>query len=382
MNQLIKRMIVNGYVLASRILHGVGDDVLFISYGGKAYSDNPRAISEALHDRCPEAGISWLIKDPKDAESFPDYVHLVNRQSNCEFFRAIATSRVIVDNSSNIPIVCKSRKQYFIQTWHGDRAFKKIMYDSRTFGKNEVGESIKGFYDLVVSGSDYGDMQYRNAFRYQGEILRVGTPRDDCLIRQDPQRIEGIRKKLGLSDQKVLLYAPTFRKRFKASEAKQTVDNIDIRAVVDLLENNGGSKWVGLLRGHPDIKGITGYREDPSVMDVSGYPDMADLLLIADILITDYSSCAGDFALTKRKLILFQPDLDEYKSQDRDLYFNMEDSPYFTVKNQDELEKAVLSIDGEQAAKNCEEILSFYNATETGKAAETIAEIIARKIGQ
>lgn len=361
-------------------MHGIENSVLFISYGGKTYSDNPRAISEALHEKYPKAKICWLNKERSNSKAFPDYVHLIDRNDAKEYFKAIGTIKVIVDNSSDIPIIHKAKCQYFIQTWHGDRAFKKIMYDSKNFKKNEVGESIKGYYDLVISGSDYGDMQYRSAFKYQGEILKVGTPRNDCLVKQDPRRIKEIKEKLGIAGKKVILYAPTFRKKYKGVEQKQNIDNINIDTIIHKLEEKNCEAWIGLLRGHPDINGITGYHDSSVIMDVSSYQDMADLLLISDILITDYSSCAGDFALTKRMIILFQPDLEEYTNNERGLYFDMKESPYYIVKNQKELENLIMNHGIKQAEKNCEEILDFYKTIETGKSANIIADIIAEKI--
>ena len=108
---------------------------------------------------------------------------------------------------------------------------------------------------------------------------------------------------------------------------------------------------------------------------------MADLLLISDMLITDYSSSAGDFALLKRPLVLFQSDIKEYIKYDRSFYFNMEDSPYYIAENQQELEDIINELDEKKAKENCEKILEFYETNETGHAAETIAEIIKGKLG-
>ena len=103
---------------------------------------------------------------------------------------------------------------------------------------------------------------------------------------------------------------------------------------------------------------------------------MTDLLLISDCLITDYSSCAGDFALLRRPLFLFQDDIEQYQEKDRDFYFNMDESPYLAAHSQKELEEIIDRTSLEEAAKNCEEVLTFYGTKETGYAAETVAKRI------
>ena len=104
---------------------------------------------------------------------------------------------------------------------------------------------------------------------------------------------------------------------------------------------------------------------------------MADLLLIADCLITDYSSCAGDFALMRRPLFLFQDDIEQYKAGDREFYFDMDTSPYLRARSQEELERLIEGTDADAAAQNCDRILEFYKTTESGRAAEETAKRIA-----
>jgi CDP-glycerol glycerophosphotransferase len=103
---------------------------------------------------------------------------------------------------------------------------------------------------------------------------------------------------------------------------------------------------------------------------------MADLLLVSDALITDFSSSAGDYALLNRPLILFQSDYDEYVEKDRGFYFDMNDSPYFIAKNQEELEVIIAKLTEDKVKENCKEILDFYGTCETGKSSEVIANRI------
>ena len=104
---------------------------------------------------------------------------------------------------------------------------------------------------------------------------------------------------------------------------------------------------------------------------------------LLDRSVLDYSSSAGDFALLHRPLVLFQSDYNEYVGKDRELYFDMADSPYYVAKNQEELEAILSKLTPEEASKNCEEILAFYGTNETGHSSEIVAKrIIAEMYGK
>ncbi len=373
----INRYLRNWYVKGVRGLLGLNNTVTFISFSGKSYSDNPKAISEALHKMAPQIKISWILARGKARDNIPNYIQCVDVDNKWATLSAIARSNCFVSNFS-LPLIPKSKKQLFIQTWHGDKAFKKVLHDS-TFVRSgfKVAEEIPGYCDLAVAGSEYGKKQYQTAFKYEGEILMEGTPRNDRLFLPDESHQEDIKKELDIDKEvKLLLYAPTLRRENDKAKTSQPIQELNIAHTLDVLEQRDGCKWVCLLRAHPAMVGLSGAGEDMRIMDVSGYPDMADLLEIADMLITDYSSCAGDFLLTGRSVVLFQADLAAYLEKDRTLYFDMKDSPYWTVDSQTALEEKILSITPELAKKNCEDVLAFYGDCETGHAALSVANII------
>ena len=134
------------------------------------------------------------------------------------------------------------------------------------------------------------------------------------------------------------------------------------------------------MRAHPAVKDLGGVEYNDTVIDVSAYPDMVDLLLIADVLITDYSSCAGDFVLQNRALILYQSDRMEYLKNDRTLYFEMEDSPFWVAQSQTEIEKIIEQMDNTSIHANCKAILDFYKTTESGHSAQEIVNVIMQWI--
>ena len=350
--------------------------VVFCSFSGKSYSCNPKAVSEKLHEMDPELEIIWL-NNGKPLENIPEYIQQVNKKDRKAYHKTLASCRVYVENFkfSNLP---KKKDQFFIQVWHGDRAFKKILYDADDYEGRIIYESLPGFCDLAVAGSDYGTMQYRSAFRYKGEILTEGTPRDDVLFHADPEAITKTKKALELEEEvHYLLYAPTLREVSHNNGVKQKLQGIDIQRTLAALTKRYGGTWKCLMRSPPGVSGLAGVSAlGDNVIDASSVPDMSDLLLISDVLITDYSSSAGDFALLKRPLFLFQDDLQEYLKKDRELYFEMKDSPYFAAHSQEELEDLIRTVTEEEVVKNSQEILDFYKTTETGHASEAVAKRI------
>lgn len=382
MKVMIKKRIDGCKFLLACMATKQDDFVLFQSFDGASYSDNPRFISEKLHELYPNVKIVWAFKNPDTKKNIvPDYVRKIKLDESFEYYKELASCKVWVNNFS-FKYIPKRKGQFFIQTWHGDRAFKKVLNDSGHREKgNLVSESIKGYCNLAICGSLYGERQYRSAFGYEGKILMEGTPRDDLLLEPDEEKIKEIKAKLNVAqDTKLLLFAPTFRQANQLGKTEQETSSIDISRVLDALEKKYGGEWKGVLRAHPAVAGLTGNRSDPRIIDATKYEDMADLLLTSDVLITDYSSCAGDFALLGRLLLLYQPDRKEYESNDRALYFKMEDSPYYIAENQHELEENILCSSKEAIRKNCEQILQFYGTKETGKSSEMVAEIIHESV--
>lgn len=366
------------YMYTMNKLNGIDKNkVVFISFSGKSYSDNPRAISEKLNDNDPNSKIVWLFNNPDEKKLLiPDYVKCV-RNNSLRALKELATAGVWVDNFTKPKYLYKSRKQLYIQTWHGDRGFKKILYDSSFITKEDkfIEEDI---CDLAVSGSEYGDMQYRSAFRYNGKILRKGYPRNDILLNENVDLSNEIRNKLGVDKStNILLYAPTLRREAAKYSKKQNIGMINLNEIIDELERKYNKPWVCFFRAHSSVAGLSGLPHDKNkLIDVSSYEDMSELLLVSDMLITDYSSSAGDFALRKKPIILFQEDRQEYIKKDRTFYFDIDSSPYLIANNQEEVLSIIKKMEKELIEKNCDEILKFYGAEETGRASEYVAEYI------
>ena len=361
----------SAWMILCHALRGVEQDkVFFTSYDGKLYNDNPRAVAEALRDILPEARqVFRLSGKGMAAPDVPDYVVKVPR-GGLKTLREMATSKVIVTNAGMKIWMKKFPDQLYIQTWHGDRGFKKVRLDLEPKNRYFLAEAKR--IDVAVSGSAFGSGVYRSGFAVKGEILECGYPRNDILLKNPPEAARSTREALGISEgTRVLMYAPTFR---TASSGSVQDAGLSLERVRETLQRATGEQWVCITRGHIDSRGI---RSDAR-MDVSAWPEPSQLLLISDMLITDYSSIGGDFMLLGRPTIFYEPDLADYIAE-RGLYFNPDESPLLVAHDEDEL-IAMLEkpIDG---PGNCKAVLDFFGCKETGHAAETVAKRIAEELG-
>ncbi len=231
---------------------------------------------------------------------------------------------------------------------------------------------------MMIAGSEFGRNTYRTAFHYEGEVLMDGCPKNDILIRNDPAEAAAVRARLGVGEgTRLLLYAPTYRDNF---ERKRQDAVLDLSATLDHLEAHTGERWLCLYRAHYKNAGLN-VREDPRVRDATAWEQMSELLLVSDMLITDYSSCGGDFALLRRPLFLYCADEDDYLKNSRSFYFDIEKSPFLVAHSQQELERLIDETDAEKARENCEALDRFFGTTETGRATDAVCRYIMDRMG-
>ena len=366
-------------VRGGRLMKGIDPDkVVFCCFQGRSYGDNPRVISERLHALRPETKIVWLftrdaLKRVRDA--LPDYVRPVYYKTKYAFLEQ-ATARVWVDNfTKQRYLTLQKGRQFYVQTWHGDRAIKKICYDLHLPGDHR---RIEEDCARVLTASTFGENMYRTAFNYKGEYIRAGSPRNDILVKDDPDDIRRVRGKLGVPDGvKLLLYAPTYRDNEAVLPKRM---QMDLDRTLRRLEEKTGEKWRCLYRAHYLSRGIDLEAVQDRIVDVTQYEDMSELLLGADMVLTDYSSCALDFIVRDRPALFFIPDWEEYKAT-RGVYFDMHDAPFMLAGNQDELETLIDELTPEKAAQNCAAIREYFGYYETGRATDAACEYIISKLG-
>ena len=359
--------------------------VLFFRQAG-GYGDNPKAIAEKLHSLYPDIVMIWVYTQDCEIDSIPEYFVKVKFESH-DFFKELAVCGAWVCSTILPNGTVKRPGQIYIQTWHGDKFLKKIAKDSAadisSYKWRKAANKFCEAYicDYFVTGCEWFVPIAASALDYEGAFLRCGMPRNDCLVNIDIDACNLVKKKLNIdSHYKVLIYAPTFRDYEK--DSGEVGSNIDLVYILDTLEHKTGDKWLCLLRAHhgKEVTINNSTISDSRFKDVTSYPDMADLLMISDMLISDYSSCGADFAITGRMVLLYQDDIDQYTTKGRTLYFSRDESPYFTASNMEEALNIIERVTDEDIHNNCKGILDFYHSFESGHASEEVCNVIVESL--
>jgi len=294
------------------------DVVLFDSWRGQ-FSDNPRAISEEIHRRGMDLRQVWVLNDLAAANA-PDWVERVAPGSRAHL-AMLGRARYLVANTTVPGFHRKRAGTRFLETWHGT-PLKRIgihVKRDRSSVDRQATKTLRANvrnWDVLLSPNRFSTPIFRVAFEFDGEVAETGYPRTDLLLAPEAGEIRSrTRASLGIDEsQQAVLFAPTFRDRAGFS----------FYAEVELLARGLGDSHAVLLRTHAvDAKG-----REPAVSahyrDVSTYQDNRELFLAADVLVTDYSSLMFDFAVTRKPILFFTPDLDVYRDEVRGFYFDFE----------------------------------------------------------
>jgi CDP-glycerol glycerophosphotransferase len=324
------------------------DSVVFISWKGKQCGDNPLGIAAELRRRGDDREHIWVVTDwsvpaPKDARVV---LHLTE-----DYFEALARSRYIVSNDDMQAIYHKREGQVYVQTWHGT-PLKKIGFDierpqfvSGTSYFDQLASDITK-WDLLLSPNPFSTQVMRRAFRYDGEICESGYPRNDVLCSGEAGQVAAsVRRRLGLPDGKrVVLYAPTWRDNQYYASGRY---RFDFRLDLERAWQELGDDHVILFRGHHHMADDVPEGSRPGfAINVTTYPDISELFLVSDILVTDYSSVMFDFAATGRPMLFFTYDLEQYRDNLRGFYFDFEaEAPGPLLATSDQVITAIGDID-------------------------------------
>ena len=344
--------------------------VLFNSFTGH-YSDSPRAIFEYLAPRA-QIDAAWVALP--EAGDLPASARRVEPFSPA-YLRSVGTSRFVVSNLQMPRNFQKRRGATYLQTWHGT-PLKRIGFDNPRWEGNPGGldAMARDFakWDYLVTQNRFSTEIFRRAFRFEGEILEAGYPRNDALRAPDRDAVRTrVRRELGLDeDQTVVLYAPTWRDNvLDDAGALRFGLALELGALTEAL----GDSHVVLLRLHYLL--AAQYGDDlAGVRNVSRHPDIRDLYLAADVLVTDYSSAMFDFAVTGKPMLFFVPDLEEYRDELRGFYFDLEEAAPGPLCRTTEEVIAGLGQPAERFASRYERFRARFCPLDDGEASRRVVE--------
>ena len=361
--------------------------IIFMTYQND-YVCNLKYIAEEIIRQKLPYDLVWAVKKKSNKkENFPINIRLVERNS-VEFFKEAISAKIWIDNALNFAYenLPKKKEQILINTWHGSMGLKRI---GQNDNKNEkwVKNALRCNKDTnyCISDSDFETNVYRETYWKDTPILKYGHPRNDILLKISKEDYDKIKRKVYCklnidTEKKVLLYAPTFR-----DDKNIDCYNIDYHKLIDALKIRFGGEWIILARHHFHLWNNKNARESidniKDVIKATDYDDMQELMLIADIGITDYSSWICDFVLTKKPGFIFATDLEKYNNE-RGLYYPLETTPFPIAKNNNELINNIMCFDEKIYEEKRKKFLLDRGCFETGQASKKVVEKIKKIIGE
>jgi CDP-glycerol glycerophosphotransferase len=353
------------------------DAVVYTSFDGRAYADNPRAIHEQLVRRDAPLEHLWVVRD--GACRVPHSAAVVRADSR-EHHEALARARYVVTNDYFPEWFERRPDQVCLQTWHGT-PLKRIGLEAADVRaatprfRRHWEQQVKN-WQHVVSPNRPSTPILRQAYAIEGELLETGYPRVDLLLRPDREAAAAaLRRRLGVPEGvRTVLYAPTYRDHIVDRRGRY---RLDMRLDLEKLHEALGDDTVMLFRKHPYVAETLAPVPNGFVRDVSRYPDGTELLLAADVLVTDYSSIMFDFANTGRPMLFFAYDLDAYREEIRG--FNLDyraTVPGPVLRKSADVAEALRDLDAVRAehAARYDEFVARFCEFDDGRATERVVE--------
>lgn len=359
--------------------------IIFESFHGKQYSDNPRAIYEYIINNDLGYKVYWSV-DRRYEHVFEGRGVLYLKRFSLKWFILMARAEYWVVNT-RLPLwLPKPNHTKYVQTWHGT-PLKRLAMDMEDvhmpntniekYKRNFLKESSK--WDYLLSPNQYSTNIFKRAFGFHGEVVETGYPRNDFLTNSNElNTINEIKSKCGVpNDKKVILYAPTWR-----DNQYYSVGRYKFKLELDLkqMEQELGDDYVIILRLHYLIAEQMDLSEyNQFIINLSNHEDIRELYLISDMLITDYSSVFFDYAILKRPIIFFTYDLEEYQDVLRGFYLDLEeDAPGPVVRTTEQVIQEIIEL-SHNPAKTDHYLSDFHHRfcyLEDGNASKRVIESV------
>lgn len=389
MTQKVKSILLNIYkvffLISGKVFPKSEKYIVFESFLGKQYSDNPRAIYEYMLEHYPEYKMYWSIEKASIPKLGNWNIQVIKRFS-LKWLWIMNRSKYWVSNS-RLPLwIPKPNNTIYIQTWHGT-PLKRLAMDmdevhmpgtnTAQYKRNFITETSK--WDYLISPNAYSTDIFKRAFQFDKQVVESGYPRNDYLLNNNnEQEINRIKKNLNISgDKKVILYAPTWRDNQFYGRGRY---KFDLELDLDKMRDKLGEDCVIVMRLHYLVAENLNLSEyEGFVYNLSMHTDIRELYLISDMLITDYSSVFFDYANLKRPMLFYVYDIEDYRDNLRGFYFDFEElAPGPLVKTTDDL-LGEIDLINKRGFKPLPKTLDFYEtycSLEDGNATKRVVDAV------
>lgn len=344
--------------------------ILFEAYAGRRIDCNPRAIYEYLREQYPgKFKYVWAVNDLSKWEhiaarsdtSLVKYRSLEHRKYACE----AGTLVVNLTRSGDLP---SRRDQLQIQTWHGEgyKVVAAAVHNTGAFQRWLLAHKARR-YNYVISSNEFFTRELiRKQLLFQGDVLKIGTPRNDRLVSPSEDDRKRQRELIGLEkDDFFVLFVPTWR------DFGDEIASFNVEHVRAAFQKRFGGHIIMGQRGHY----FSDFTDSSFDLDLGDYEDMQGLLLACDAIISDYSSVIWDFSFTYRPCFLFAPDHEQYE-HNRGFNEPIETWGFPVSETEDRLISDIMNFDANLHRANMERHHALRGSFETGTASKAVAEII------
>lgn len=316
----------------------VNDDYLiFDSFNGTAFNDNPQALFLHYHNSTKK--MVWVFKNSELGKKVKtDYPEIIIVKSlSFKHFYYLKKSKYWIFNYKTPPYFKKHDQTIFLQTWHGiplKRLGCDIKDNGQTFYRSQQSyEQMTTSYrnegikcNFFITPSNYAKKMLKSAFDLSDDkLLMIGYPRNEKLYQKqnDQAYCLKLKEKLNLT-KKVILYAPTWRDQSSNliggyKSERSFLLNFDL--MFELL----GDEYQIIYKPHYLIKeklDLNNYQD--FIIDASTSNNLDELMLVSDLLITDYSSIYFDYSILNKPIYFIMLDLINYQDNLRGFYIDIE----------------------------------------------------------
>ncbi|MDO5156170.1 MAG: CDP-glycerol glycerophosphotransferase family protein [Eubacteriales bacterium] len=320
------------------------DKVIFVENHQETLSDNFRLLYDELQKRQYQIKVHYL----KVADS--NWKDIIIRTVRLLWDMADAKCIFLNESNSAFGVIPLRKETKLVQLWHACGAFKKWGFSvaQQQFGEDQKTlEKYSGHrnYWLVPVSGQAVCWAYAEAFglKDDGKVIRpLGVSRTDVFF--DAQKKVEARNHLyeinkKCCERKIVLYAPTFRGDIKQAKSPDVLD-------IEKFTKTFGTEYMLVIKQHPFVKqriNIPGDSAD-SCMEITNEMTIEELLMVADVCITDYSSVVFEYSLMHKPMIFLAPDLDQYYDERGFYYAYREFVPGPIVTDMSELMEQMQSL--------------------------------------
>ncbi|SHO52152.1 CDP-glycerol glycerophosphotransferase family protein [Anaerocolumna xylanovorans] len=383
-----KKFVMFLYRVEMKILPVNKRIIIFESNMGRNYTGNPKAIYEEMVRQGLDKKYRCYFMLDNVATEIPGNAVKIRRM-RVRYFFLMGIAGVWVSDSRMPNYIKKREGVYYVQTWHGT-PLKKLALDMDSVnmaGETDIEKYKRNFFmntrswDYLISQNHYSTEIFKRAFAFDKTLLEVGYPRNDVLFYgNNEEHICNLKKQMGLPlDKKIVLYAPTWRdNEYYAKGAYKFNTSMDF----SLLREQLGEEYVCIVKYHYLVKdNIDWSTYGGFVYEFNMCEDISALYLVADIMVTDYSSVMFDYSLLRRPMFFFTYDLEDYRDNLRGFYFDfIAEAPGPLVGTTKELVEAIKNYDYKEYEEQYNAFYQKYNHADDGKASAKVVEAIEKII--